>query len=486
MYSYLKFVKHIIIVGTADLLGMAQGLIFLPVITKILGAEDYGIWAQLKITMCLLVPFTFLGLHEGLTRFLPGGKNKEEIQEGIYSSLLLIFAIALVLASLLMIFSNQAATFFRFDPIFIKFLSLIIIFESLNTILLVVVRATREIGKYFWFVVLKMFGETGLVIGAILLGYGLYGAVISLLIIRIVSCLFIFVYIFRKIGIKIPNFSLIKSYLSFGLPTIVNHVSYWGVTSMDRYLIGFFLGIIFVGYYAPAYSIGNILSLFIFPLALILSVVLPKFFDDNRIDEVKNYLSYSLKYFLLITIPAVFGLSILSRQLLVIFSTEEIADNSYLVVPFILVSILLYGIIYFFSQILCLVKKTKLTAIIWAMSALLNLVLNVIFIPRFGILAAAIATFASYFFAFILMWYFSFKELQFIIEWEFIAKSIGASFLMILLIEWFNPWGLLNVLLSIIMGIFIYTILIFLFKIVGKKEIIFLKNLIYEMAFPNK
>lgn len=486
MYSYPKFVKHILIIGLTDLLGMVQGLVFLPIITKILGAEDYGIWAQLKVTMCLLVPFTFLGLHEGLARFLPGGKSKEEVQEGVYSSLILVFGVALTAALLLTIFSGPAAAFFRFDPIFIKLLSLIIIFESLNTIFLVIVRAIREIGKYFWFVVFKMFGEIGLVIAAIYFGYGLHGAVFSILLIRIMSCSALFIYILKKIGIKIPNFSLMKNYLHFSLPTIVNHISYWGITSMDRYLIGFFLGVLFVGYYAPAYSIGMLLTLFIFPLALVLSIVLPKFFDENKMDEVKNYLGYSLKYFLLIAVPSAFGLSILSKQLLIIFSTEEIAQNSYLVVPFVLTSILLYGVIYFFGQILCLVKKTKIIAIIWAISALLNLVLNIIFIPKFGILAAAIATFTSYFCAFISMWYFSFKEFQFKIEWDFIAKSVFSSVLMILFIGWFNPEGLLSVLLSIALGILIYIVIMFLFRAVGKKEILFLKDLIYEMAFLNK
>lgn len=467
--------------------GIIQGLVFLPIITKILGAEDYGIWAQLKVTMGLLIPLSFFGLSAALERFLSGEKNRKKIQEGVYSSLVFISGITLIMALFLIIFSGPIAAFLGFAPIFVKLLSSIIIFESLNTVLLIIVQTRREIEKYFWLSILKTFGETGLIIGTITLGYGLYGAVFSLLLFRIAVFLSLFIYVVKKIGVKIPNFSLIMEYFRFGVPTITNSISYWIVASVDRYVIGFSMGVLFVGYYVPAYSFGMLLVSFIIPIASMLTVVLPKFFDENNLNEVKNYLSHSFKYFLLTMTPAVFGLSILSRQLLTIFSTEEIAANAYFVTSFIAASMLVYGATCFFTQILVLMKKTKLIAIIWAIAAFLNLGLNIIFIPKFGIIVAAIVTFISYFCALILTWYFAFREFQFKIDWNFLVKSIVASTLMILFIKWFNPEGLLSVILSIILGVLIYGALIFLFGGIGKKETNFLKNLIkYEMAIFSK
>ena len=84
------------------------------------------------------------------------------------------------------------------------------------------------------------------------------------------------------------------------------------------------------------------------------------------------------------------------------------------------------------------------------------------------------------------MWHFAFKELQFKIVWDFIAKSFLSSILMVLFIVWFNPVSLFNVIVSIILGVIIYSILIFLFGGIGKKEINFFKKLIYEMVLSNK
>lgn len=481
MYSHQKFIKHIAIIGTINLLVVFQGIVILPIITKLLGVEAYGIWSQLRVTMNLLVPFVLLSLPAALIRFLPAEKNKKEIQEGVYSVLALVLGIALITALLLIIFSGPIANFFESQPILIKILSLVIILECLNIICLTMFQALREIKKYSYFVIFQTLVQIGLIIGAILLGYGLYGAVMSLLIIRVITFLLVFTYVLKRIGIKIPTFSPIKKYLRFSLPIIANHVSYWMITSIDRYLIGFFLGVLFVGYYVPAYSIGTILNLFLFPIAFILSVVLPKLFDEKKINEVKTYLRYSLKYFLVIVIPSAFGLSVLSKQLLTLLSTKEISANAYFVTPFILSSILIYGISYFFSEILILFKKTKLIAIIWAIAAVLNFVLNLIFVPIFGILAAAITTLLAYIVAFLLIWHFAFKELQFKIDWQFIIKSIIASVLMILFINWFNPTGLLNSIIAIILAVFVYAALIFLFKGFSKKEIWFFRDLMFQL-----
>lgn len=482
MYSYSQFVKHVFAMGLLNLFGAVQGLVFLPIITKILGTEDYGIWSQIKVTMAILVPFALLGLNESLTRFLPAQKDRKGMQEAVYSSLAVASLITIIFSLILLFFSSLVGNFLKFDQAFVKVLSLIIIFESMSTIILVAVQAMREIKKYFWFAALKVFGETALVIVVIYLGYGLYGAVLSLLAVRIIIFLALFIFLVSKIGFKIPNFSLIKDYLHFGIPTLSNNISYPVVTSADRYIIGFYLGIVFVGYYVPAYSLAMLLGFFLFPIASMLSVTLPKFFDENNLEEVKKYLKYSLKYYLLIMIPSVFGLSVLAKPLLLIFSNKEIAFAAYLVVPLVAISVSLYGASYFFSQILILFKKTKLIAIIWFMIALLNLLLNVIFIPIYGILAAAIVTLISYLFVFLIMWHLSFKKFKFEIGWKFVIKSVASSILMALFIVLFYPKGLFGTVVVVVFSTLIYFTFIFLFRGIDKKEFYFLKKTILNRS----
>lgn len=471
MLSHRKFIKDMGTIGLVSFLIPLKGIVLLPVITKLLGAENYGIWIQLSITLSLITPIAVLGLPNTLVRFLAAEKDKKEIREGVWSVALIVFAVSSAIGMLFFIFAESISHFLQSPTVFVQILAFAIILECLNLVFINLFRAFQEIRKYAFFTALLVFGEIGLVTIALFLNYGLWGAVISLLIIRLVVFSLLSILIIKNIGVTLPTFSRLKEYLRFGLPTVASNVSYWGVQSSDRYLIGFFLGVLFVGYYSPAYAIGNLINLFIVPFLLVLPAVLSRFFDENRIDEVKTYLKYSLKYFLMIAIPAGFGLSVLSRELLTIFSTQEIAENAYFITPFVVLSILIYGIYTIFVQILFLFKKTRIAGTIWVLAAFCNIVLNLILIPRFGILGAALTTLVAYILAIILTWYYTSREFTFPIDWQAIIKSISASLLMAGFIIWFNPFGILQTMIAIVAGAILYLVLLFLFRGIKQKEL---------------
>ena len=208
------------------------------------------------------------------------------------------------------------------------------------------------------------------------------------------------------------------------------NLSSWVVNSSDRYVIALFLGTAYVGYYSPGYTLGNMVNMFIAPLSFMLPAVLSKHYDDGNLNDVKTVLSYSMKYFLALAIPSVVGLSLLSKPLLTILSTPEIAAQGYLITPFLALAGLLFGLYAIITQILVLEKKTTITGTIWIVAAVLNLGLNIIFVPRIGILGAAATTLVAFFLAFILSVYYSFKYLVFDVNATFILKCIVASAIM--------------------------------------------------------
>ena len=79
--SYQKFAKDVGIIGVTSILTSLSGIILLPLLTKTLGSHDYGIWAQVQVTIGLALGFVGLGLPYAMTRFLPSKKDKWEIQE---------------------------------------------------------------------------------------------------------------------------------------------------------------------------------------------------------------------------------------------------------------------------------------------------------------------------------------------------------------------------------------------------------------------
>ena len=247
--SYQRFTKDIGIISLTQLVIFLKGLIALPIIAKLLGAENYGVWEQLGVTLSLVTLAATLGLPYTLVRFLAAEKDKKEIQDGIYSVLTIVFAVVLVIFSGIFLFSASISSFFGNGKVLVQILAFAIIFDCLNLVFLGIFRAFRQIKKYSCFMIFQSLGEVGLLAATVLLGYGMFGAVLSLLIIRLINFFIMGGYIIKKIGVKVPNFSKTKEYLKFGLPTVASDISFWVVQSSDRYLIGSFLGVIYVGYY---------------------------------------------------------------------------------------------------------------------------------------------------------------------------------------------------------------------------------------------
>jgi O-antigen/teichoic acid export membrane protein len=204
------------------------------------------------------------------------------------------------------------------------------------------------------------------------------------------------------------------------------------------------------------------------PFSLLLPSVLPQYYDKNNIEKVSSFLNYSTKYFLLIAIPSAFGLSVLSKPLLSVLTTPEIALNGYLITPLTALSTLIFGVYAIISNVLVLEKKTKVIGSIWIIAATLNLVLNIVLVPYFGIIAAATTTLLAYVVAFILTLRYSTKFFNF--DYKFILKSITASTIMSAFIIFINPQNLINIIITIIISTIIYFGLILVLKGIKKEE----------------
>jgi len=484
---YRKFTNDIIIIGLIQTILFIKAFVVLPVITKLLGPEDYGTWVQILVTVSLITPLATLGLSYTLVRFLAGENDKERIKDGFYSAAAAILAMAGTAGAVILFNSGQIANFFGNGLILVQMLSAIVIFECLNDLLFSYFRTFQQIKKYFVFFASQTIAEVALVIAGVFLGYGLFGAVLSLLLVRMVNFSVMGIFVVKKIGIAIPRFTRIKEYLRFGLPTIPGNISSWVTQSSDRFLISFFLGVMFVGYYAPAYTIASSIGLFITPFSFLLPAALSKFFDEKNTSMVKAYLEYSLKFYLALAIPSVFGLSLLSKRLITIFSTPEIAAYSYGVIPLIAASVMMFGVYVIFSQILVIFKKTYALGNVWIFAAVFYLILDVSLIPAFGILGAATTNCITFFIILSFVWYYSFKKIGFCfkVDLEIIVKIFLASCVMVAIVAFLDPVTILAVLGTIMVGAVSYGVFLLLLGVISKKEISFLKNNIL-MLFSRK
>lgn len=477
--EYKLFVHRIGLVGITNLLISISSIILLPILTKNLTIQNYGVWVQFVATMGFIPLLINLGLPYSMVRFLAVKKDEDEIKDGFYSITFILSFVALITSILILIFSKQIALIlFDGNTTISLLLSLSVLVTLINSSFISYFRTFQQMGAYSIITLVQTYVTVAVVIFIVESGYGLVGVVFGNVIIQIIILLFTMAFVIHQIGFKFPKFHNIKEYLSFGVPTVPGNLSNWMIDLSDRYIIGILIGIAFVGYYSPGYTLGNIILMLLAPFTFLLAPLLSSYYDQNKIEEVEIHLQYSLKYFLLLSIPAVFGLSILSKPLLTVLSTPEIAQNGYLITPIVAIGAFILGVQGIIGQILALEKKTKIIGSMWMIGAFINVALNIIFVPMFGIVAAAISTLIAYSFTFTVSTFYSLKYIKVNFDWRFIFKSLIASILMSFVILFISPTNLVGILITILISFAVYLFVVLLLKGISSNEIEFFKRLI--------
>lgn len=479
MHQYKLFVQRIGLIGITQILVSFSSIILLPILTKNLSIEEYGMWAQINVTISMVPGLIMLGLPYTLVRFLPALKGKEEIQEAFYSIFFIVLFTSGAASLLLYMFSGQVASrLFDNNIIIVKILSLIIFIECLNSLLLNYLRAREQMKKYSSMVFLDTTSQLLIVSLFVIMDKGILGATVGQLLKTILLFAIISYKLFPEIGIQRPLFRNIKEYLQFGLPTVTGNFSNWIVNSSDRYVIGILLGTNYVGYYSPGYYLGSLINIFIYPFSFVLPTILSKNYDKNNIEEVKTILSYSYKYLMAVSIPTVFGISLLSKPILVIISTEEIASQGYLITPFVAISTLLFGIYTIIIQVVFLEKKTGIVGKIWAIAALLNLGLNFAIIPYMGIIGAALTTLIAFAFSVVITLYYANRILKLDMRPRFLVKTILSSLIMSSIIIHFNPSDFMSIVITVGICALSYLSILFILNGFEERELEFIKKFV--------
>lgn len=478
--EYTRFGWQIGLILAARIFTLLLGFIRLPVMTKGLGADLYGTWSLLDVTVSLITPFALVGLHMGVVRFLSAEKDDFRIRDDFFSIFAVVFIIGTVLAVLLTLLSDQLAmSVFKDINVsrYIKLASVIILLNASLTLSLSLFQAFRKIGIYTVIGLMQGVLQVGLMALFISLGYELGGVIAAFVISGLLFNLVALCIILRQRGFRLPCFTRIRQYLRFSVPLTPNIAIMWVVNASDRYIISYFMSVADTGIYNAAYSIGGYASFLMAPIGIVLYPTISKLFDEGKLDETRSYLSYSAKYFFMVAIPAAFGLSILAEPLLRIFTTEEFVPGA-VIVPYVAFGAVLSSLHPIGEYIILLAKKTKLLVVLLGASAAVNVVLNFILIPGMGMLGAAVATLVAYALLGITTLLISRRYLKFNLNPLFILKSIAAASVMGLCVWLIDPQSLVWLLASIAIGIIVYFGILLALRGLSRGEIKFFINLL--------
>ena len=481
-------VKHSLIYSLGNLSVKIIGLILLPLYTDYFQTDELGKLYLLSITAQLLVPIFILGLNNALMRWWVDAKSEKEKKIIISSVLFVLITISIILNLILQPFSKDFSillfkTASYTDVFTILFIS--ISFEILNIFLLSLIRVTE---KSFFYIIISSVKFAVILTLTILLivkyDWGIKGVFFSQMIGHILIILIAIPYIIKNITFKI-DFLVIKKMLSYSIPLLFTAISGIILTFGDRYILKFIMGDSAVAIYSLAFSVAGLVNFFIFRSFQM--GFLPIAYKIYNKPNAKRFFSKVTLYLTAVLSITVLGLSLFSKEMLMLFSpTNSEYWSAYLYVPLIGLLTILNGIKYMFGIKFHLVKKTKIIALSISLGAVLNIILNIIFIPIFQIYGVIISSIISVIVVSIIYYFFSQKYYPINYSFNKIIKLFLVGIVLFLI-------SLLTNNINIILAIFIKTVLLALFPIVlyflkfyEEIELLRVKQAFHKWKNPNK
>ncbi len=407
MSTLKRFFKDTIIYGIAAVLPRVINILLLKLKTSVFKTEVFAIDVTYFVYAAYLNIILTYGMETAFFRFFTKEKDKGKVISTTFISLVVT---TLLFLSSSLIFINELSVFLGFsNPLFLKLLIFTLFFDTLVVIPFAYLRvnnrpirfAVFKIGNvivtaffvilFLWIIpknntkipdfITSIFGETTQVIYVFLAGV-ISSFITFLLMLPIV---FKFKLNFDKV--------IFKNLLNYGLPIMIGGLAYVTNENIDKIILKDYIGDAEMGIYAACYKLGVFMTLFITAFRMGAE---PFFF--NHADKKNATTTYAniLKYFTIF--GAVFMFFIVAY--IQLFAKVIIGNKEYLealtIVPIILLANLMLGIYHNLSIWYKLTDKTRYGMYISGFGAIITLLLNYIFIPKFGYMASAWATLFVY------------------------------------------------------------------------------------------
>lgn len=477
MLSDLKRLgKHSAIYGLSNALCSAIGFFLIPLYTKRLTPAEYGVWELFFVAIIFLPLVLELGLGSALFKaVLFDSKEKEHAL--INTAFLFIAGFSsLVLCLLYLNAASISAVLIGMpdDAHLFKLVLLVVFFNVLAIIPMSALRMREQSLKYGLMNLIKFITGLALNIYFIaVLGKGVEGIVFANVIqsALFIACLLL---VCRNcLGFSFSK-SALAEMLKFGMPLVLISISFVILNMSDRYFLRFYAGIEELGLYSIGYKIGMAMNMVVGSIQVAWPTIMYK---TAKKKNGPDFFARSLTYVTLILMAIWLVISLFTREIFVLF-TSPAYYAAQGIVPVILLSYLLVGI-YYLTAIGANVKhKTHYLAFAATTACGVNLLLNYLLIPRFGMYGAAAATVFSFFIMTAISYRASIRLFPVPYEWGRIGKSVVLAFGLYFVGRFVSAE---NTALAIIFKsalVLLFPTLLYFFNILVKKEKLVLQNLL--------
>jgi O-antigen/teichoic acid export membrane protein len=432
-------VRNSFIYGIGNVAIKLVGLVLIPIYTnpEYLSTNDYGALGILEVSSQFLVALLGLALVQALTRWYWDKKFLQN-QKSIFFTIL-FFTIGMSILAVLALapFSNGLSDLLFKSSDYSYLIVLMLIssaFMVISQVPMSLMKLQSKSGLYSISNIVKLLVTLILTIYLVVFQKrGLNGIFEAQILGNVFFFLMLVGYLKRNI---IPRFELkiLREMLVFSAPLVLGSVSGILLTIFDRYALNYITNLEDVGIYTLGYKIANSIKILI--VTSIQLAISPLLFKMMNKEGNKRFYSKVMTYSSYVVLIVVLAISLFSLEIVKVFTSSQVFWRSSTLIPILSLSVF-FGLLKDTSLIgLQITKKTKIIGIVVLIIAILNLGLNIVLIPKYNIMGAAVSTLLSQiiFFIVILIYAQNYYEIPFEI-WK-ISKMLlvglvlyGISFL---------------------------------------------------------
>jgi O-antigen/teichoic acid export membrane protein len=241
------------------------------------------------------------------------------------------------------------------------------------------------------------FARIVLLVGLLSLGFGLFAAAVAYVVAAVLTFVVAHIMLHRLCSLVGPVETNVRELVVFSAPLIVATILSRLLTWTDTLMLGYFRSSAAVGLYSAAYPLANSLVLLFGAFGFMYLPMISRFDAADERGEINRLFQLTTKWIVVGTFPAFLALAVFPADVLgIVFGAEY--TPAALVLTILTVGFFSHAATGRNRETISAIGFTKYVFLSNVVAFVANVVLNVLLIPRYGIVGAAVASASSYLF----------------------------------------------------------------------------------------
>lgn len=437
------FLRHLAGYLPAHLVKALVAFAGVYIFTRLLDPADFGRYTLALSATAFGGHVVFSWIEAALARRYAAAEVKGEVSIELataYWNFAVIAAAVLVLSAGVFAFAPMSGDIQMIVAIGLgKFLA-----DSLLHIGLIVHRAARDVPRFVALDVTR--NLVGFAVGvAAVVWTGLEGAgpLLGLLVGCLVALVFDLPYMLPQARRGHYDPERAKAALSFGTAAAIGIALEQILSVADRFLIAYFLGEAETGVYAAGYSLGNrFLDMMFIWVGLAAAPLTVAALEHGGLERMREIARHYASTLIVLALPGAVGLAMVAEPLAAVMVGEDYRERATPIIPWIAAAAALSGFMtYYLREAFTLTQRTGLFALALSVPAILNVLLNLWWIPAYGLMGAVASTVVAYMAGVLVVWVGGRRLIALPMPWGTLGKACFACAVMAVAV-WLTPsWG---------------------------------------------